>query len=611
MHSATASSDWAATVEAIVCRAPAIASQPHDLRAQVRLLALLSSAAPLNTLLEGLATYVETWAEGMQCAVLLVDPTGRVLLPGAAPSLPATFVDAIKQVPIAEGQGSCGSAAARRELVIVEDIEASKLWIGYASIALFHGLKACWSMPVFDDSRALLGTLALYYRERRAPSTAEVELIQFASSLAAFVIQRHRDTERLRTSESRLEAAVWGTNIGLWESTTTGDIRWFNDWCERCDIDPCTGQGGLERWHARIHPDDLSAYVVGNPPHWYDTVSNYTIEYRVRSRNGDWRWIHERGKVTSRDSNGTPQLLAGVCIDVDARKQTEAALRRAEDRYELAVNAARLPVWEYDVVGDAFTGNAYWHRILGYELTDEQAGERIDPWLSDIHPGDRVILERVTSGEAADAAGFYESEFRIRTASGDYKWLLDRGRVVERAADGAPRKVIGISLDINARRQMEQTLRASLHEKEVLLQEVHHRVKNNLQIISSLMNMQLRRLQGDSARDTLEQCQHRVQAIALIHEKLYQSRSLANVPLTEYVRSLARDIFQSAKVSQAAVMLEMKIDDIALPIDIAIPCGLILNELITNALKHGFRVIVREPCGSALSGSTPHNYASQ
>jgi GAF domain-containing protein len=173
---ATTTNDWVAAVDAIVRRAPASASQPHALRAQVRLLALLDSAAPLNVLLDGLATYVETWAEGMHCTVLLADPSGRQLLPGASPSVPAAYMDAIGPVRIEDGVGSCGSAAARREMVVVEDVEQSALWAGYAPIALSHGLRACWSMPIVDDAGTLLGTLALYYRERRTPSTLEVDL---------------------------------------------------------------------------------------------------------------------------------------------------------------------------------------------------------------------------------------------------------------------------------------------------------------------------------------------------------------------------------------------------------------------------------------------------
>src|SRR5450631_3311732 len=249
-------SDWAATVDAIVRSTPAAASARDPLRAQVRLLALLGSAAPLDVLLDGLAAYVETWAEGLHCAVLLVDSTGKLLVPGAAPSLPKAYTLAINPVPIGIGEGSCGTAAARREMVIVDDVEQSDLWTKYAPIALSHGLRACWSVPIFDDACSLLGTLALYYRERRAPLTHEIDFIQFASSLAAFVIQRHRDAEKLRTTDAQLEAAIWGTDIGLWACGIDGDFGWFDNWCERFDIDPCDGPDQDRRWRERIHTDD-------------------------------------------------------------------------------------------------------------------------------------------------------------------------------------------------------------------------------------------------------------------------------------------------------------------------------------------------------------------
>jgi len=134
----------------------------------------------------------------------------------------------------------------------------------------------------------------------------------------------------------------------------------------------------------------------------------------------------------------------------------------------------------------------------------------------------------------------------------------------------------------------EKAIRQSLKEKEVLLQEVHHRVKNNLQVISSLINMQVRQIRGDAARHALEECQRRVEAIALIHEKLYQSKDYARVPFSEYARALAANIFHATGVSPTDVSLTIAVEDIALPVDKAIPCGLILNELITNALKHAF-----------------------
>jgi two-component sensor histidine kinase len=135
----------------------------------------------------------------------------------------------------------------------------------------------------------------------------------------------------------------------------------------------------------------------------------------------------------------------------------------------------------------------------------------------------------------------------------------------------------------------EQALRQALKEREVLLQEVHHRVKNNLQVISSLINMQVRVLEDGASREALAQCQMRVEAIALIHEKLYQSKDFARVPFSEYAKSLAHNVFLAIGASAATVALEFSTQDVALPVDKAIPCGLILNELITNSLKHAFR----------------------
>ncbi len=439
--------------------APASGDDPRN--AMFRLLALLGSAAPLNELLDGLARDVETWSKGVHCTFLVVDSTRRVLQPGAAPSLPPSYVDAIGQVAIAVGQGSCGTAAALREMVFVEDVERSDLWASHAHIALSYGLRACWSAPIVDDAGTVLGTLALYFRERRAPTKPDIEFIQGASSLASFVIQRHRDSARLRASEARLAAAVWGTDIGLWESGGDGDHTWFDDWSERFDIEPCVGLQQERHWRDRIHPDDIHAYASASDAAVNGFCDHYVAEYRILTGSGVWRWLHERGKVSARDANGKAQRFVGVCMCVDEQKKLEAALRAAENSYELAVSAARLPVWHYDVRSDTVTGNAYWHRTVGHELTDAEVPRRVETWLSDIHPDDAERNSKLLTRDATDDTGFYQTEFRIRLPGGEYKWLLDRGRVVERSADGAPTKAVGISLDIDAQKRMEFDLRES------------------------------------------------------------------------------------------------------------------------------------------------------
>jgi len=139
-----------------------------------------------------------------------------------------------------------------------------------------------------------------------------------------------------------------------------------------------------------------------------------------------------------------------------------------------------------------------------------------------------------------------------------------------------------------AEERQEDALRQALHEREVLLQEIHHRVKNNLQVISSLLRMQLRRLDPGVARAALEETQMRVLAIAQIHESLYEAKNYARVQFADYTRSLVQGVFHATGMSARSIALDVDIGDVALSIDRAIPCGLVINELITNALKHGF-----------------------
>jgi two-component sensor histidine kinase/CheY-like chemotaxis protein len=131
-------------------------------------------------------------------------------------------------------------------------------------------------------------------------------------------------------------------------------------------------------------------------------------------------------------------------------------------------------------------------------------------------------------------------------------------------------------------------LKASLHEKDILLREIHHRVKNNLQVISSLIDLQAERLADPSMRSLFRDTRDRVRSMALVHEKLYQSADLAHTELGAYVRNVMKELFLAHGEVSSKVRLSMELDSVFLPIDMAIPCGLILNELATNSLKHAF-----------------------
>lgn len=180
-----------------------------------------------------------------------------------------------------------------------------------------------------------------------------------------------------------------------------------------------------------------------------------------------------------------------------------------------------------------------------------------------------------------------EIELELKRYDGTSVWVEYNARVT-RSPKGTVMYYDGAMTNISERKKSEAQIREAYSEKEVLLKEIHHRVKNNLQIISSLLNLQSDYLHDTYDRELFQQSQNRVRAMALLHEKLYQSSNLARIDFGEYVHSLVASLFQTYKTSPAAIEYEIDIANLEFDIDTAIPCGLIVGELVSNSLKHAF-----------------------
>jgi two-component sensor histidine kinase len=147
---------------------------------------------------------------------------------------------------------------------------------------------------------------------------------------------------------------------------------------------------------------------------------------------------------------------------------------------------------------------------------------------------------------------------------------------------------VNVPVDITEHKQAEEQLQASLHEKEVLLKEIHHRVKNNLQVIATLLYLQFDHLKDPEDVALFEDTQNRVKSMAFVHESLSRTGDLAHFNFADYIKSLTTYLFQSHVAEVSRISLDMELDEIAFDVDTAVPCGLILNELLTNALKYAF-----------------------
>jgi PAS domain S-box-containing protein len=283
---------------------------------------MIAAGESLPGVLDTLCRTVEAQGDdGMLCSVLLLD--GDRLRDGAAPSLPRDYVEAIDGLVIGPDVGSCGTAAHLRQPVIVEDVARDPLWENYRALALRHGLRACWSVPVLDASAAPLATFAMYYRAARRPSEGDRRLIERAARLAGIAIERVRAEEALRASEHRYRTLV--TNIP--------DVAWLVDrHGNTVFISPNVVQvggytadelcrAGSIAWFGRIHPDDLPVVRERFDALFAPGVNTFDVEYRLRHRDGRWVWVHDRA-VATYEGHGTTYVY-GLYSNITDRKQAE------------------------------------------------------------------------------------------------------------------------------------------------------------------------------------------------------------------------------------------------------------------------------------------------
>lgn len=293
---------------------------------EVEVLRLVAAAEPLPRVLEALVYLIETSSEGTIGSVLLLDGQGRVRH-GAAPGLPVDYMRGIDGQPIGPAAGSCGTAAYRRETVVVEDIATDPLWASYRDFALGFGLRSCWSVPIFGEGGAVLGTFALYGKEPRKPTRVLMALAQHAAVLASLAIQRHQKDVALAQSEARARKIIDSALDAHVMIDAHGVVR---SWCSRAEAMfgfPADKALGKKLTELIIPPAHRASHAAG--------IARYlaTGHPRVIGRRVEVEALHQRGHTipvelaVTKIEDGDEIFFSAFISDLSARRAAENALR--------------------------------------------------------------------------------------------------------------------------------------------------------------------------------------------------------------------------------------------------------------------------------------------
>lgn len=279
---------------------------------------------------------------------------------------------------------------------------------------------------------------------------------------------------------------------------------------------------------------------------------------------------------------GADRLLLTFALDISSRKQVELAFAHQAELLKLTGKLAQVGGWEVNLQTMKLTWTQETFRIAEIETGVEPVLEEgINLFAPEARP---IIAAAVQTTIETGVA--YDLELPLITAKGRHIWVKTQG--FADIQQGKAVRIYGTFQDVTASRQVNIELTAAVQEKTVLLKEVHHRVKNNLQVITSLLSLEATRSHDFAITAVLKEMKGRIRSMALLHDTLYRTGIFAGVDLSRYLKQLASEAFRATASSTSAVSLELELASVHVEMDQALPCGLLVNELLSNCLKHGF-----------------------
>ena len=370
-------------------------------------------------------------------------------------------------------------------------------------------------------------------------------------------------------SGDRLRAFIESAPRKMWVNRLDGTVEFFNrEWRRYAGHDGVTDGAS---WKDLIHPDD-SPRVEAIRAHAVEAGERYDVQVRLlQASDGGYRWHQASVAPVTLGS----EIIAwiGAATDVDDRFRAEAALQESETVFRTMANAIPQLAWMYDPRNEECWFNQRWLDYTGKSEGQMQA----DGWQASVHPDEVAALKAEI--DASRAVGeSWECTCQLQAADGDYNWFLLRANPIRDAESGEVSRWFATGTDIDEQRQLQERQR-------LLTQEVSHRVKNSLAIIASLLALQARDAKDDDTSRTLFDAYSRVQTVADVHDHLWRPSDARVTEISAFLGELCLRLGETTPDHQ----VNFEGDEITLPTDRAVPIGLLVNELVTNALKYAYR----------------------
>jgi len=335
--------------------------------------------------------------------------------------------------------------------------------------------------------------------------------------------------QSLVESERRYRSLVENINEIVYSySTTRGALYWSPQTESILGFSPEDLVKNPAIWHNSIHPEDVArvnAVIDG-----FSDGKPFKVEYRIRDTGGAWHWFLDQS--IGRSSAGEEMIIYGTASDITQGKLDSKKLQDANRRLSGILEGANVGTWEWNVQTGETAFNDIWAMILGYTL-EELAPISIKTWEKLAHPDDLALSESLLKRHFKGEIPYYDCECRMRHKDGRWIWVQDRGKVIELDSGGKPLMMFGTHMDITERKMAEEKITNILAEKELILKEVHHRIKNNMNTVEGILKMQLLSQTNIKVISTLQETIGRMVSMKVLYDRLYRSNSFQELSLAD------------------------------------------------------------------------------